>query len=67
MSEWQIAGLAGLALSVFLAPIVGRMIHDPARCPECQARQAKRRYMAASKSRHPAYLAPEARPEWGQQ
>lgn len=65
MSEWQIAGLAWLALSVFLAPIVGRMIHDPSRCRECQARQARRRYLAASKSRHPVYLAPEDRPEWG--
>lgn len=40
MTEWQLAGVAWLGLSVVLAPVVGRMIHDPDRCDVCRHRRA---------------------------
>lgn len=35
MGFWAWFGLGWLAVSIVAAPIVGRMIHDPAGCPEC--------------------------------
>ena len=43
MTVWQVAGLAWLALSVVLAPMVGRLIHNRAECPVCRARAARKR------------------------
>ncbi len=51
LTDWQTAGLAWLILSVFLAPIVGRMIHDPATCRVCEHRNRQR---AAARRRHPS-------------
>jgi hypothetical protein len=51
LTDWQTAGIAWLILSVFLAPVVGRMIHDPAACPVCQHRARER---AATRRRHPS-------------
>lgn len=42
MTDWQIAGLCWLGLSIVLAPIVGRMIHNPGDCPACLERARKR-------------------------
>lgn len=57
MTAWQVAGVAWLVLSVFLAPVVGRMIHDPRQCRVCERRRLERAYVAA-RGRHPA------RAEW---
>ena len=43
MTDWQIAGLAWLGLSLVLAPLVGKMIHNQDDCPACQARAARKR------------------------
>lgn len=51
LTDAQTAGLAWLILSVFLAPVVGRMIHDPAACPDCQRRAVERK---AARRRHPS-------------
>jgi membrane protein implicated in regulation of membrane protease activity len=42
MTDWQIAGVLWLALSVVLAPLVGRMIHGRDTCPVCIERDRKR-------------------------
>ena len=51
MTTFALFGLVWLAASIVLAPMVGRMIHDPTRCPQCRAKadtKARREYLAGS-------------------
>lgn len=47
MTTFALFGLGWLVVSIMVAPMVGRMIHDPARCPQCRAKAARQRSRAA--------------------